>query len=71
LKFCKATLYKKCFGKLETTGGKQKLNCANAKELLRIIQSIPSPKAEPIKQWLAEVGSDERSEKSKFERPHD
>ena len=30
---------------VETAGGKQKLNCANAKGLLRIIQSIPSPKA--------------------------
>ena len=36
----------------------QKLNCANAQGLLRIIQSIPSPKAEPFKLWLAQVGSD-------------
>ncbi|MBU0764190.1 MAG: Bro-N domain-containing protein [Bacteroidetes bacterium] len=43
---------------VETAGGKQKLNCANSKGLLRIIQSIPSPKAEPFKQWLAQVGSD-------------
>ncbi|MCR6639530.1 MAG: BRO family protein [Sporocytophaga sp.] len=35
--------------------GKQKLNCANAQELLRIIQSIPSPKAEPFKLWLAKI----------------
>ena len=34
---------------VETSGGKQKLNCANAKGLLIIIQSIPSPKAEPFK----------------------
>jgi prophage antirepressor-like protein len=33
---------------IETIGGKQKLNCANAQGLLRIIQSIPSPKAEPF-----------------------
>lgn len=33
---------------VKTVGGKQKLNCANAKGLLRIIQSIPSPKAEPM-----------------------
>lgn len=45
-----------------TAGGKQKLNCANAKGLLRIIQSIPSPKAEPFKQWLAQVGSDRLEE---------
>ncbi len=31
-------------------------DCANAEGLLRIIQSIPSPKAEPFKQWLAKVG---------------
>ena len=34
---------------VETIGGKQRLNCANARGLLRIIQSIPSPKAEPFK----------------------
>ena len=39
----------------ETAGGKQSLNCAEAKGLLRIIQSIPSAKAEPFKQWLAQV----------------
>lgn len=39
-----------------TSGGKQKINCANTRGILRIIQSIPSPKAEPFKQWLAQVG---------------
>jgi len=47
---------------IETLGGKQKLNCANAQGLLRIIQSIPSPKAEPFKLWLAQVGSDRLDE---------
>lgn len=47
---------------VDTTGGKQKLNCANAKGLLRIIQSVPSPKAEPFKLWLAQVGSDRLDE---------
>jgi DNA-damage-inducible protein D len=47
---------------VDTAGGKQKLNCANAKGLLRIIQSIPSPKAEPFKLWLAQVGSDRLDE---------
>lgn len=47
---------------MDTAGGKQKLNCANAKGLLRIIQSIPSPKAEPFKLWLAQVGSDRLDE---------
>ena len=47
---------------VETAGGKQRVGCANAKGLLRIIQSIPSPKAEPFKQWLAQVGSDRLDE---------
>ena len=47
---------------VETAGGKQKMGCANAKSLLRIIQSIPSPKAEPFKLWLAQVGSDRLDE---------
>jgi len=47
---------------VETFGGKQKLGCANAQGLLRIIQSIPSPKAEPFKLWLAQVGSERLEE---------
>ncbi|OKY76922.1 MAG: phage antirepressor protein [Desulfobulbaceae bacterium DB1] len=41
---------------LESEGGKQKTNCANTEGIFRIIQSIPSPKAEPFKRWLAKVG---------------
>lgn len=41
---------------IETAGGKQKMNCANTEGILRIIQSVPSPKAEPFKLWLAKVG---------------
>ena len=41
---------------IETEGGKQKLNCANTEGIFRLIQSIPSPKAEPFKKWLAKVG---------------
>ncbi len=41
---------------IETTGGRQKLNCANTEGIFRIIQSIPSVKAEPFKRWLAKVG---------------
>ena len=41
---------------IETEGGKQKVNCANTEGIFRIIQSIPSPKAEPFKRWLAKVG---------------
>jgi hypothetical protein len=41
---------------VKTPGGVQKLNCANTEGIFRIIQSIPSPKAEPFKRWLARVG---------------
>ena len=41
---------------IATAGGPQNLNCANAEGLFRLIQSIPSPKAEPFKRWLAKVG---------------
>jgi len=41
---------------IETEGGPQKINCANTEGIFRIIQSIPSPKAEPFKRWLAKVG---------------
>lgn len=44
--------------KMDTRGGKQKINCADTEGILRIIQSIPSPKAEPFKRWLARVGSE-------------
>ncbi|OGY37064.1 MAG: hypothetical protein A3E36_01600 [Candidatus Andersenbacteria bacterium RIFCSPHIGHO2_12_FULL_45_11b] len=43
---------------IRTRGGTQKLNCSNLQGIFRIIQSIPSPKAEPFKQWLAKVGQD-------------
>lgn len=43
--------------KMQAQDGKMReTDCANVKSLLRIIQSIPSPKAEPFKQWLAQVG---------------
>ncbi|VVB61737.1 Uncharacterised protein [uncultured archaeon] len=41
---------------IDTTGGKQKINCVNTQGAFRIIQSIPSLRAEPFKQWLAKVG---------------
>lgn len=43
---------------VETEGGIQKMNCANLQGIFRIIQSIPSPKAEPFKLWLAKVGQE-------------
>ena len=47
-----------CHGlKLQAPDGKMRItDCANVKGMFRIIQSIPSPKAEPFKQWLAQVG---------------
>lgn len=43
--------------KLPAPDGKQReTDCANTEGLFRIIQSIPSPKAEPFKRWLAKVG---------------
>jgi len=41
---------------IDTAGGKQKVSCANTEGIFRIIQSIPSPKAEPFKRWFAKVG---------------
>lgn len=43
-------------------GRKRKIQAADAKGLLRIIQSIPSPKAEPFKLWLAQVGAERLEE---------
>ncbi len=42
--------------RIATEGGVQRANCANTEGLFRIIQSITSPKAEPFKRWLAQVG---------------
>jgi hypothetical protein len=41
---------------METEGEKQKIDCANTEGIFRIIQSIPSPKAEPFKRWQARAG---------------
>ncbi|OFX49056.1 MAG: antirepressor [Bacteroidetes bacterium GWA2_30_7] len=50
--------------KMEASDGKLRLtDVADTEQLFRLIQSIPSPKAEPIKQWLAKVGY-ERVEES-------
>jgi hypothetical protein len=49
--------------KLKATDGKMReTDVANTQLLLRIIQSIPSPKAEPFKQWLAKVGYERMQE---------
>ena len=41
-----------------SSGKKRKILAGNMKDIFRIIQSIPSPKAEPFKLWLAEVGKE-------------
>jgi len=49
--------------KMEAPDGKMRLtDCADTEGLLRIIQSIPSPKAEPFKLWLAKVGYERMQE---------
>ncbi|NDP38552.1 MAG: Bro-N domain-containing protein [Rhodoferax sp.] len=46
----------------ETAGGPQKLQCWNTQGIFRLIQSIPSPRAEPFKRWLAKVGKERLDE---------
>ncbi len=54
--------------KLKAPDGKMRAtDCTNAEGLLRIIQSIPSPKAEPFKQWLAKVGYERIQDMSEAE----
>lgn len=49
--------------KLEAEDGKMRLtDVGNAEQVFRLIQSIPSPKAEPFKQWLAKVGYERMKE---------
>jgi len=49
--------------KLEASDGKKyATDCANAEGVFRIIQSIPSPKAEPFKRWLARIGKERLDE---------
>jgi len=43
---------------VDTSGGKQNINCVSTKGVFRLIQSISSKKAEPFKRWLAKVGYD-------------
>jgi prophage antirepressor-like protein len=45
-----------------TNGKKRKILAGNAQDIFRLIQSIPSPKAEPFKQWLAKVGYERMKE---------
>lgn len=58
----------KCHGlKFEAKDGKMRLtDVADIEAILRLIQSIPSPKAEPFKLWLAKVGYERLKEKIKI-----
>jgi DNA-damage-inducible protein D len=57
-------LYAKCVKLkfLASDGKERSTDCADTATLLRIIQSIPSPKAEPFKNWLAQVGAERINE---------
>jgi DNA-damage-inducible protein D len=49
--------------KMTATDGKNRLtDCANTEGILRIVMSVPSPKAEPLKMWLAQVGREHLQE---------
>jgi DNA-damage-inducible protein D len=51
--------------KMRSADGKMRItDAANTETLLRIIQSIPSPKAEPFKRWLAQVGTERLQEEA-------
>jgi hypothetical protein len=55
--------------KMQANDGKMRLmDCADTEGLFRIVQSIPSPKAEPFKRWLADMTLEERYEFSGFGR---
>jgi DNA-damage-inducible protein D len=47
---------------IKTKGGRQKMVCSSIEDILRIIQSIPSPRAEPFKLWLARIGRERLEE---------
>ncbi|MCK5147804.1 Bro-N domain-containing protein [bacterium] len=49
--------------KMQASDGKMRItDCANTEGVFRILQSIPSPKAEPFKRWLAQVGKERLDE---------
>lgn len=64
LKFEGSEVYEKIVQlKITSNDGKKYLtDCLNTEDLLRVIQSIPSPKAEPFKRWLAKVGYERMQE---------
>ena len=55
--------------KMTASDGRQRLtDCANTEGVLRIVMSVPSPKAEPLKLWLAQVGKERIEETQNPER---
>ena len=48
--------------KIQTAGGKQNVICANTEGVFRITMSVPSPKAEPLKVWMAQVSKERINE---------
>ncbi len=48
--------------KMQTAGGKQHVICANTEGVFRIVMSVPSAKAEPLRLWLAQVGKERMEE---------
>ena len=51
--------------KMESSDGKKyNTDCADVQTMLRIVQSVPSSKAEPVKQWLAKTGYERMKEMS-------
>ena len=52
---------------VQTPGGRQKKNFSTMKGIFRIIQAITSPKAEPFKQWIAQVAKIRRNQERDIE----
>ena len=48
--------------KMQTAGGKQSVICANTEGVFRIVMSVPSAKAEPLRLWLAQIGKERMEE---------
>ena len=51
--------------RIPSRGGMQRQNCATMEGVFRIIQAVPSPRVESVKQWLAEIGAKELNEARK------
>ena len=56
---------------VQTPGGRQKMNFSTMKGIFRIIQAITSPKAEPFKQWIAQVAKIRRNQERDVRVQHE